>query len=157
MVSARLRRNAAPRTQTSWSPGAFPLDYWSPVEILNTPRPQVAAPRIRYVYYPDTAPVSEWQAVNTRNRSFGIGALVDIPVPGAEGVLFAIGARFGGHALYVKDNRLDYVNSFMGSDEQMIIGLEDVPTGVNLILAASFEKDGSTFRWRNRGAVALSR
>ena len=45
-----------------------------------------------------------------------IGALVDIPAPGAEGVLFALGSRFGGHALYVKDNRLHYVNSFVGSD-----------------------------------------
>ena len=56
-------------------------------------RPGPSSPRRadRYVYYPDAAPVSEWQAVNTRNRSFVIGALVDIPAPGAEGVLFAIG------------------------------------------------------------------
>ena len=71
--------------------------------------------RNRYVYFPDTAPVREWQAVNTRNRSFVIGALVDIPAPGAEGVLFAMGSRFGGHALYVKDNRLHYVNNFVGA------------------------------------------
>ena len=65
--------------------GAFPLDDRSAVEILTTPRPQLTAPRNRYVYYPDTAPVSEWQAVNTRNRSFVIGALVDIPAPGSRG------------------------------------------------------------------------
>jgi arylsulfatase A-like enzyme len=121
---------------------AFPLDDRSPVEILGTPRPQLTAPRTRYAYYPDTAPVSEWQAVNTRNRSFVIGALVDIPGPGAEGVLFAIGSRFGGHALYVKDNRLRYVNSFVGAVEQKIDATEDIPTGENLILSASFEKDG---------------
>jgi arylsulfatase len=94
------------------------------------------------VYFPDTAPVSEWQAVNTKNRSFVIGALVDIPAPGAEGVLFAIGSRFGGHALYVKDNRLHYVNNFVGAEEQMIVGTEDLPTGENLILSASFDKEG---------------
>ena len=44
-------------------------------------------------------------------------------------MLFAIGSRFGGHALYVKDNRLHYVNSFVGSVEQKIVGSEDVPTG----------------------------
>jgi arylsulfatase A-like enzyme len=121
---------------------AFPLDDRSPVEILGTPRPQLAAPRKRYVYFPDTAPVSEWQAVNTRNRSFVIGALVDVPGPGAEGVLFAIGSRFGGHALYVKDNHLHYVNNFVGAEEQMVVGSEDVPTGENLILSASFEKEG---------------
>ena len=45
---------------------AFPLDDRTPVEILTEPRPQLAAPRKRYVYYPGTAPVSEWQAVNTQ-------------------------------------------------------------------------------------------
>ncbi len=59
-----------------------------------------------------------------------------------EGVLFAHGARFGGHALYVKDDRLHYVNSFVGLMEQKIDATEDVPTGEDLILAASFEKDG---------------
>ena len=71
-----------------------------------------------------------------------IGALVDIPAEGAEGVLFAFGSRFGGHALYVKDQRLHYVNSFVGSVEQKIDGSEDIPTGANQILSASFEKDG---------------
>jgi arylsulfatase len=122
--------------------GAFPLDDRTPVEILTDPRPQLAAPRNRYVYFPDTAPVSEWQAVNTKARSFVIGALVDIPAAGAEGVLFAIGSRFGGHALYVKDSRLHYVNNFVGAEEQRIVGTADVPTGENLILSASFEKEG---------------
>jgi hypothetical protein len=111
------------------------------VEILTTPRPQLTAPRTRYVYYPGTAAAPEWQSVDTRNRSFVIGALADIPAPGAEGVLFAMGSRFGGHALYVRDNRLHYVNSFVGSAEQKIIGSEDIPTGENVLLSASFDKD----------------
>ncbi len=119
---------------------AFPLDDRSALEIISTPRPQLTAPRNRYVYRPGTAPVPEWQAVNMRGRSYVIGALVDIPAPGAEGVLFALGSRFGGHALYVKDNRLHYVNNFVGAEEQRVVGIEDVPTGRNLILAASFEK-----------------
>ena len=53
--------------------------------------------------------------MNVRNRSYVIGALVDLPAPGAEGVLFAHGSHFGGHALYVKDNRLHYVYNFVGS------------------------------------------
>ena len=57
-------------------------------------------------------------------------------------MLFAQGARFGGHALYVKDNRLHYVNSFVGMFEQKVVATEDLPTGENLILSASFEKDG---------------
>jgi arylsulfatase len=80
--------------------------------------------------------------VNIRNRSYTIGAQVDIPAPGAEGVLFAHGARFGGHTLYVKDNRLHYVYSFVGMFEQKVVATEDLPTGENLILSASFDKDG---------------
>jgi hypothetical protein len=47
-----------------------------------------------------------------------------------------------GHALYVKDNRLHYVYSFIGMMEQKIDGTEDLPVGENLILSASFDKDG---------------
>jgi arylsulfatase A-like enzyme len=122
--------------------GAFPLDDREPLEILLTPRPQLSPSRNRYVYYPDIADVPESQAVNIRNRSYAIGALVDIPAPGAQGVLFAHGARFGGHALYCKDNRLHYVYSFVGTFEQKVVATEDLPTGENLILSASFAKDG---------------
>jgi arylsulfatase A-like enzyme len=122
--------------------GAFPLDDRSALEILQTPRPQLASPRERYIYYPDVADIPEHQAVNVHNRSYVIGVQVDIPAPGAQGVLFAHGARFGGHALYVKDNRLHYVNSFVGMFEQMVVATEDLPTGENLILSASFDKDG---------------
>jgi arylsulfatase A-like enzyme len=121
---------------------AFPLDDRSPIEILDTPRPQLTSPRGRYVYFPDTADVPEHQAVNIRNRSYTIGALVDIPRPGAEGVLFAHGSWFGGHALYIKENRLRYVYNFVGMDEQRVEASEDVPTGENMILSASFDKDG---------------
>jgi arylsulfatase A-like enzyme len=120
----------------------FPLDDRSALEILLTPRPLLSLPRDRYVYFPNTADVPETQSVNIRNRSYAIGALVDIPTPGAEGVLFAHGARFGGHALYVKDNRLHYVYNFVGVMEQHIVGSEDIPTGQDLILSAAFDKDG---------------
>ncbi len=102
----------------------------------------LSPPRNRYVYYPGVAEVPESQAVNIRNRSYAIGALVDIPGPGTAGVLFAHGSRFGGHALYVKDNRLHYVYNFVGSLEQKVVADAEVPTGENLILSAAFEKDG---------------
>jgi len=124
------------------SNGAFPLDDRSPIEIFMTPRPVLSPPRDRYVYFPDTSEVPESQAVNLRNRSFSIGALVDIPAPGAEGVLFAHGSPFGGHALYVKDNRLHYVYNFVGMFEQKVVATQDLPIGENLILSASFDKSG---------------
>jgi arylsulfatase A-like enzyme len=118
---------------------AFPLDDRSAVEIFATERPQLTKPRNRYVYRPGTAPVSEWLAPKIAGRSYVVGALVDIPAPGAEGVLFAHGSRFGGHALYIKDNRLHYVSNYVGTT-QLIVGDTDVPVGDQVLLAASFEK-----------------
>jgi arylsulfatase A-like enzyme len=135
---------------------AFPLDDRSALEIMITPRPQLASPRDRYAYFPGAAEVPEVQAVNVRNRSFSIGALVDIPAPGAEGVLFAHGSRFGGHALYVKDNRLRYVNNFVGMVEQKVDGTRDIPTGENMILSASsFDKDGEDPPHVSTGILSL--
>ncbi len=135
--------------------GAFPLDDRTPLEIILTPRPQLTKPRNRYVYYPDLAEVPEALSVNIRNRSFAIGALVDIPTPGAQGVLFSQGARFGGHALYVKDNRLHYVNSFVGMFEQHVVATVDLPVGENLILSAAFEKDGEDPPHVSTGILSL--
>lgn len=99
-------------------------------------------PRNRYTYRPGGAEVPESVAPNTRNRSYTVGAIVDLDGRGVEGVLFAHGSRFGGHALYVRDNRLHYVYNFVGIVEQRVVATEELPTGTGLILAASFDKDG---------------
>jgi arylsulfatase A-like enzyme len=128
--------------------GAFPLDDRSALEVILTPRPLLTEPRDRYVYYPGLADIPESQAVNLRNRSYAIGALVNLAedgpagASGANGVLFAHGARFGGHALYVKENRLHYVYSFVGRLEQKIVADVELPTGEGVLLSAAFEKDG---------------
>ena len=122
----------------------FPLDDRSPLEILfDAPVRSLRPVRAR-----DTSTTRTSRRflrpsrLNMHNRSFTIGALVDIPTPGAQGVLFAQGSRFGGHALYIKENRLHYVNSFVGMFEQQVVATEDVRPVTNLILSASFEKDG---------------
>ena len=135
--------------------GAFPLDDRSPIEIMLTPRPVLSPPRGRYVYFPDTADVPESQAVNVRNRSYIVGALVDIPEMGAEGVLFSHGSRFGGHSLYIKDNRLHYAYNFVGVPVPVLVASEDVPTGENLILSASFDKTGEDPPGVANGTITL--
>jgi arylsulfatase len=93
--------------------------------------------------------------VNIRGRSFVIGALVDLPDADAQGVLFAQGSRFGGHALYIKDNRLHYVNNVVGLREQLLRSTVDLPTGEGLILSASFDKDGQDAQGMTTGIVTL--
>src|SRR5207249_5075869 len=127
----------------------------SALEIMITPRPVLSPPRDRYVYFPDASDVPESQAVNIRNRSYVVGAVVNIPAAGAEGVLFAHGSRFGGHTLYVKDNRLHYVYNFVGMIEQRIDATEDLPTGDDLLLSASFDKDGEDPPHVSTGILSL--
>jgi arylsulfatase A-like enzyme len=88
---------------------ALPLENRGVVEILGIERPQIAKQRSRYLYYPGTAEVPESVAPNIRNRSYTVAVEVDVESADASGVLFSHGARFGGHALYVKDRKLKYV------------------------------------------------
>jgi arylsulfatase len=92
----------------------LPLDDRSATDLLTIERPQAEPVRTRYVYYPDTAPVPEGVAVNVRGRSYKIVADVDISDAKASGVIFAHGSRFGGHALFIKDRKLNYVYNFLG-------------------------------------------
>jgi arylsulfatase len=134
---------------------AFPLDDRGAVEIVTTPRPQPAVARNRYVYYPNAADVPENASVNIRNRSYIIGAELDITDADARGVIFAHGSRFGGHALYVKDRRLHYVYNFVGRTEQRISSTAEIPTGKSVILSASFEKTGEQPRGVANGVLSL--
>jgi len=91
----------------------LPLDDRSAAEMLGVERPSTEPPRDRYIYYPDTSPVPEGVAVNVRGRSYKIIADVEIGDK-CEGVIFAHGSRFGGHALFIKDMQLHYAYNFLG-------------------------------------------
>ena len=58
-------------------------------------------------------------------------------------MLFSQGARFGGHALYVKDGKLKYVYNWVGVLEQIVESTEPIPTG-HVVFSASFEREGDT-------------
>ena len=122
---------------------ALPLENRNAVEILTTERPQLHKPRSRYIYYPGGSEIPESVAPNIRNRSYSIGVEVTIDTEEAEGVLFAQGSRFGGHALYIKDRKLRYAYNFVGLFDQIVESTEEVPTG-HVVLSASFEKEGDT-------------
>jgi len=119
---------------------ALPLESRGAIEILGTERPQLSKPRSRYVYYPGGAEIPESVAPNIRNRSYTIAVEVEIETPEAGGVLFSQGSRFGGHALYVKDGKLNYVYNWVGERVQTVVSDAPVPTG-HVILSATFEKE----------------
>jgi arylsulfatase len=132
----------------------FPLDDRVALEIVLTPRPKMTKPHDRYVYYPNTAEVPEAAAVSIINRSYAIRAEVEIPASGARGVMYAHGSRFGGHALYMKDDSLHYVYNFVGSFEQKISSSKPVPTGAST-LSAIFTKEGENPPHVANGTLAL--
>jgi arylsulfatase len=121
--------------------GALPLESRDALGILLAPRPQLAKPRDRYVYYPDCAEVPESVTPNIRNRSYAVAVEVRIDSPEASGVLFSQGSRFGGHALYMKAGTFKYVYNWVGEFEQIIESTEAIPTGDH-VLSISFVKEG---------------
>jgi hypothetical protein len=128
-----------------WTPvgqyNALPLENRGAVEILGTERPQIAKPRDRYVFYPGCAEVPESVAPNIRNRSYTISVEANIDTADAGGVLFSHGARFGGHALYIKGGKLKYVYNWVGMLEQIVESDVDISTG-HAVFSASFEREG---------------
>ena len=81
--------------------------------------------------------------MQTRNRSYSIAVEVAVESEDAGGVLFSHGARFGGHALYVKDGKLKYVYNFVGLNEQMVESSKQIPTGER-ILGATFVREADS-------------
>lgn len=132
---------------------ALPLDDRSAREILTVPRPQAEAPRERYVYFPGTAAVPESVAVNVRGRSYKIIADV-ILEQGAEGVLFAHGSRFGGHSLFLKDNRLVYVYNFLGIPPEQSFTSDELAPGPHT-LGVEFVREGAGEHGESVGTATL--
>lgn len=132
---------------------ALPLDDRSAREILTVPRPQAEEPRERYVYFPGTAAVPESVAVNIRGRSYKIIADV-ILERGAEGVLFAHGSRFGGHSLFLKDNRLVYVYNFLGIPPEQSFTSDEIAPGPHT-LGVEFVREGAGEHGESVGTATL--
>ncbi len=134
----------------------FPLDDRSAVEILTTPRPQLSPPRDRYIYTPGTSEVPESAAVNVRNRSYKIAANVNISPNGdkTEGVIFAHGSLFGGHSLFIKDQKLHYVYNWLGETDQVAVSDVEIPAG-DCVLGVSFDKTGNDEQHSALGTLSL--
>jgi arylsulfatase len=87
--------------------------------------------------------VPEGVAVNVRGRSFKILADVEIEKPDCSGVIFAHGSRFGGHTLFIKDQKLFYVYNFLGiKPEQKLVSNGLKPGKYTLGMEFTREKGG---------------
>ncbi|RVW09023.1 arylsulfatase [Prescottella agglutinans] len=131
----------------------LPLDDRSVMEMLTVERPQAEPPRDRYVYYPGSGAVPEGVAVNVRGRSFKI--IADVVLDGdAQGVIFAHGSRFGGHALFIKDGKLHYVYNFLGIPPEQTFVSEQLAPGPH-VLGMEFVREGAGEHGESVGTCKL--
>ena len=91
----------------------LPLNDLTVAEIFAMEVPTPIPPSGQFTYYPGTIEVPERSAAPVRGRSFKVLAEVDF-TGDTQGVIFAHGSRFGGHALFVKDGTLTYSYNFLG-------------------------------------------
>jgi hypothetical protein len=133
----------------------LPLDDRSPAELLTIERPAEEKPRDTYIYYPNTAPVPEGVAVNVRGRSYKILANVEITDADASGVLFAHGSRFGGHSLFIKDQKLYYVYNFLGIEPEQVFESDVQLKPGKYTLGVEFERTGNGDKGETLGEATL--
>jgi arylsulfatase len=106
----------------------LPLDDRTVLELLRAAPKALIPPSGMWTYYPGTTEVPEAMAANTQGRSYKILADIEIADPDAHGVIVAQGARFGGHSLFLKDQKLWYVYNFLGlAPEQQFVSAELQP------------------------------
>ena len=105
----------------------LPLDdrgIWRSLE-----QPALNRPHAIVAYYPEMPAVPRGNMLNFRGRSYTITADVEIPSSGAEGVLLALGGRFGGFSFFLQKNRLSYVYNWVGLERYTVTSTEAVPAG----------------------------
>ena len=115
------------------------------------PRPQIAAERKSYTYYPGTQMIPTNAGPNVLNRPFSITADVDIPKGGAEGALISAGDVQGGFAFYVQNGKLNYVYNYVASEFYHAESNVAVPEGRHK-LRLEFETTGKPDVQHGKGA-----
>lgn len=110
-------------------------------------------PSGQYTYYPGTSEVPEQLAANTHGVSFKIYAEVEFSA-NSQGVIFAQGSRFGGHALFVKEGKLYYVFNFLGvPPEQQLV--TNAPSSGTHIVGVELTKEGIGKYYESHGPAKL--
>jgi arylsulfatase len=99
------------------------------VERLASARPQIAANRTSYTYYPGTQVVPSNAAVNVMNRSFSITVDAEVPEGGAQGVLYCMGGNDGGLTFFIKDGKLQYHYNYVASKFFSVLSEDSIPEG----------------------------
>ncbi len=91
----------------------YPLKDWTSSS-FGLDRASAYAGQTKIVLYPELSHTFALTGPVLRQRSFSITADAEITAKTNEGVLYAIGGRFGGLSFFVKDGKLQVANNFGG-------------------------------------------
>ena len=119
----------------------LPLDN-SKVERLDVnQRPSLTRGRSVFTYYDGQTRITEGAAPDFKNKSWRIGADVDIPKGGAEGVILTDGGRFNGIGLYLLAGKPVFHYNLVGVARYTVAGPEKLAPGKHVIIV-DFKYDG---------------
>jgi arylsulfatase len=85
--------------------------------------------------------MGENNVVDIKNKSYAVTSNVTISESGADGVIIAQGANFGGWAIYAHEGRLKYIYNFLGLDSYEVEAPDPLPAGEHQV-RLEFAYDG---------------
>lgn len=116
-------------------------------------RPQIAADRKKYVYYPGTQVVPSNAAPRVLNCAHSISVDAVVPENGAEGVLFSMGGNDGGFVFYVQNGKLTYGYNYVTDSYFKVESAQPLPRGRH-IFSFQFTPTGSADMAHGKGTPA---
>jgi arylsulfatase len=120
---------------------------------LAEERPQIAADRKQYFYYPGTQLVPSNTAPRLLNVAHSVSVHANVPAGGAEGVLFSMGGNDGGFAFYVQDGKLTYGYNYVADQRFKVQSDNGVPEGDH-IFSFAFTPTGQPDIAQGKGVPA---
>lgn len=122
----------------------LPLDNSKVARFDVRLRPSLTRGRSVFTYYDGMTRIPEGTAPDLKNKSWKIGADVDITKDGANGVIATQGGRFNGWGLYLLDGKPVFHYNLAGVQRFTVAGKERLGTGKHVVLV-DFKYDGGGF------------
>lgn len=119
----------------------LPLDNSKVARFDVRLRPSLTRGRSVFTYYDGMTRIPEGTAPDLKNKSWKIGADVEIPKDGANGVIATQGGRFNGWGLYLFDGKPVFHYNLAGVQRFNVASTEKLAAGKHVILV-DFKYDG---------------
>jgi arylsulfatase A-like enzyme len=133
----------------------LPIDSRGTAKLAEE-RPQIAADRTSYIYYPGTQVVATNAGPRVLNRPHSVTAEVEIPANGAEGVLFAMGGNDGGFTFFMQGGKLRYTYNYVAQDHYKVESTAPIPSGHHF-LSFEFKPTGKADVAKGKGTPGTVR